>query len=140
MSAVEWQHDSRRIVLPVSIFSAEAADITHVGALALLDTGASTSGITRSIAHRLGLLGIGRRPITSARQVHLVERYLFRIGVRPTDSDAILPFIFDTALGFELGDDIVAGGHRLDAVIGMDVLSQCDFSMDRGGRCRLAFG
>ncbi|HEX8401540.1 MAG TPA: aspartyl protease family protein [Allosphingosinicella sp.] len=41
--------------------------MTSVEGVALLDTGATISGITRSIAERLGLIGLGKRPLGSAR-------------------------------------------------------------------------
>jgi hypothetical protein len=38
-------------------------------------------------------------------------------------------------VGIELPDTF-----EFDALLGMDVLSQCDFVMERSGRCRLGFG
>jgi hypothetical protein len=46
-----------------------------------------------------------------------------------------LPFVFEEVSGFELKD-----GLAFNALIGMDILGQCDFSMERSGRCRLRFG
>lgn len=45
------------------------------------------------------------------------------------------PFVFEGVSGFELAETF-----QLDALLGMDVLGQCDFSMDRAGLCRLQFG
>lgn len=42
---------------------------------------------------------------------------------------APLPFVFEEVSGFELKD-----GLAFDALIGMDVLDRCDFSMERDGR------
>lgn len=143
MSRIEWRHDRRRIVLPVSIMRPETADMTRVTVTALVDTGASTSGITKSVAEQLDLAPAGKRPLLSARAIVQVERYLFRIGIESpsgTDSPAF-PFVFDVTLGFELGSDLsVDPTRRIDAVVGMDVLSECDFSIDRTGRCKLDFG
>jgi hypothetical protein len=72
----------------------------------------------------------------SAQGLGFGERYLFRIGLRPSNEDAsAFPFVFAETMGFELVD-----GTNLDAVLGMDVLSQCDFEMLRSGTCRLRFG
>ena len=143
MSRIEWQHDGRRIVLPICVMRPETADMTRVTVPALVDTGASTSGITKSVAEQLDLAPVGKRPLLSARAIVQVERYLFRIGIEsPSDSAApAFPFVFDVTLGFELGGDLSADPkRRIDAVLGMDVLSECDFSIDRTGRCRLDFG
>jgi hypothetical protein len=45
------------------------------------------------------------------------------------------PYVFDDIVAFELGEHF-----QLDLLLGMDVLSQCDFSMDRQGNCRLTAG
>jgi len=45
------------------------------------------------------------------------------------------PFLFDDVVGFELRDNF-----HLDMLLGMDVLNQCDFSMNRSGVCRLIAG
>jgi hypothetical protein len=112
---------------------APTADLTAVAASALLDTGSTTSGVTREIATRLALPQLGRQPLGSARGEEWVERYLFRIGLQT--EDAPLPFVFEEVNGFELRN-----GFAFDALIGMDVLSHCDFAMERTGRCRLSFG
>ena len=102
-------------------------------AVALLDTGSTTSGVTRSLADRLGLPHMGKRPLASAHGEAQVERFLFRFAL-PVDG-AALPFVFDEVIGFELKN-----GFAFEALIGMDILRQCDFSMDRRGFCRLSFG
>jgi hypothetical protein len=92
---------------------------------------------------QLDLTPVAKRQLLSARAIVQVERYLFRIGIEsPSDSVApAFPFVFDVTLGFELGSDLSADPkRRIDAVLGMDVLSECDFSTDRTGRCRLDFG
>lgn len=133
---IEWQHDGRRILLPVIILPPEpSTDLTGNEGRALLDTGSTTSGITPRVARRLNLLQRGKRPIGSAQGEGQAERYLFRIALPlPTDSPTF-PFVFESVSGFELAETF-----QFDALIGMDVLRQCDFSMDRTGRCRLQFG
>ena len=67
------------MTLPVSVTrAAPVNDLSSVSALALLDTGATTSGITSRIVDALGLLGMGKRPIGSAQGDGQAERYLFR--------------------------------------------------------------
>lgn len=134
--SIDWRHDGRKVILPVVILPPmPSADLTGVDAVALLDTGSTTSGITPRIAHALGLQKRGKRPIGSAQGEGQAERYLFRIGLRPLSDQPSFPFLFDDVSGFELADSF-----QLAALIGMDILRQCDFSIDRDGSCRLVFG
>lgn len=134
--SIEGRHDDRRIVLSVRLLeSRPSSDIFGIEALALLDTGSTTSGITPRLAERLGLQRRGKKPIGSAQGEGQAERYLFRVGIVDPANAAILPFLFEDVIGFELADSF-----SLDALIGMDILSQCDFNMERGGRWSLAFG
>jgi hypothetical protein len=67
-----------------------------------------------------------------------VERYSFRVGFLPDRSPnepPSFPFVFDEVIGIEL-----TNAFEFNALVGMDVPAQCDFSMERTGRCRLRFG
>jgi hypothetical protein len=134
--SIEGQHDGRKIVLPVRILSAKlVTDLSGVDALALLDTGATTSGISPHIARRLELRPTSKRPLGFARGEAQVDRYTFRIGLLIDLDRPSFPYMFDAVEGFELGE-----AFSLDALIGMDILSQCDFNMHRNGRWSLSFG
>jgi predicted aspartyl protease len=134
MPELSWRREPRRIIFQAAILApAPAANLTSLAATALLDTGATTSGVKREIASRLRLPELGKRPLGSAHGEAQVERFLFRIGFQV--EGAQLPFVFEEVSGFELKD-----GLAFDALIGMDVLNRCDFSMERTGRCRLRFG
>jgi hypothetical protein len=137
MSLIEWRCDGRRIVLPILVLRpSPTTDLTSIEVPALLDTGANVSGVATHIVRKLGLPGLGRRPLMSAQGLGFGERYLFRIGLRSSAKDnADFPFVFEETMGFELID-----GTNLDAVLGMDILSQCDFELRRDGTCRLRFG
>jgi hypothetical protein len=91
-----------------------------------------------ALAERLGLHRLGKLPLTSAQGQGQVERYSFRIGFLPDPSPneaPTFPFVFDEVIGIEL-----TNAFEFNALIGMDVLGQCDFSMERTGRCSLRFG
>jgi hypothetical protein len=134
MSRIEWQHDGRRILVPIEILRPQpTTDLTSVSALALLDTGANVSGIAQHVARTLGLSGMGKRPLISAQGLGHAERYLFRVGLR-ADGATGFPFVFDETLGLELTDRT-----GLDAVLGMDVLRQCRFEMRPDSTCMLEF-
>jgi hypothetical protein len=137
MSQISWRHDGRRILLPVIVLKADDPfDMTHVAAQALVDTGATASGIDEKLAAQLGLRTSGKRPLHSAQGQGHAERYVFRIGIFPDDHDPAtnLPYVFQDIYGFGL-----KGSEYFDVLIGMDILRQCDFSMTRDGLCRIIF-
>ena len=139
MSRIEWRHDGRRIFVPILVLRpTPTSDLTHIRVLALLDTGATSTGIARSVAVRLGLRERGKRPLISAQGIGSAERYVFRVGFALSSNDQLptsFPYVFEEVLGFELVD-----GTELDAVLGMDILRLCDFTAQRDGLCSLAFG
>ena len=134
--SIKWRHDGRRIVLPVLILRPDpSTDLSGFTAQALLDTGSTTSGITPQVAAFLDLSKRGKRPLGSAQGEGQAERYLFRVAI-PIPGDApAFPFVFDDVSGFEL-----ASSFSLDVLIGMDILKQCDLSINRGHGCEFRFG
>jgi hypothetical protein len=134
--SIEWRHDRRRIILPVVLIKAKPSlDRAGSEGCAQLDTGATTCGITARAARVLELPKRGKRPLGSAQGEGQAERYVFRVGlVMPSDQPAF-PYVFDDVTGFELSDSF-----QFEALIGMDILSQCEFSMSRSQMCRLTFG
>jgi hypothetical protein len=139
MLEIDWRREQRRLVIPVLILApSPAGDLTGVEGQALIDTGSTTSGITKAVASTLGLVGRGKRPLGSAQGEGQAERYLFRIGLKagPTaEAEPSFPFIFEEVIGFELTNNF-----QLEALLGMDILGQCDLAMRRDGRCLLRFG
>ena len=110
-------------------------------ARALVDTGATVSGIgPRGIAE-LGLTSHSKKPLKSATDEAFVDYYLFRIGFEisgheTASADAVrLPYVFDELDGFSWGRP-----GDFEVILGMDVLRMCDLSLMRDGRCSLAFG
>ncbi len=45
------------------------------------------------------------------------------------------PYVFEEVIGFELTNNF-----QFEALIGMDILRQCDLSLLRSGLCKLSFG
>lgn len=107
--------------------------------VALLDTGATTKAVTGELAEKLGLPLAGERNVASAHGDQLVERYLFRVGLFATtaaDEPTLpVPHTFDEIEGFR-----IRTGFRFEALLGMDVLAQCDLHVDRRRHVRLTFG
>jgi gag-polyprotein putative aspartyl protease len=112
-----------------------STDLTGYEGVALVDTGSTTSGISPRVARQLALPKRGKRPLGSAQGEGQAERYLFRIGVHPPSAQPSFPFLFEDVIGLELAETF-----QFDALLGMDLLRQCDFAIDRGGSCRLVFG
>ena len=139
MLTVEWRRERRRVVLPVQVLAPfPSTELSGVDACALIDTGSSVSGISLALASSLGLGGLGKGPLKSAQGEGQVERYAFRIRLAPGEIQAGalgFPFIFEEVIGIEL-----TNAFEFNALIGMDILSQCDFQMSRTGECRLSCG
>jgi hypothetical protein len=137
--SIEWRHDGRRLVIPVIIYPPlTGSTLEGIEGHALLDTGSTTTGVTGRVADRLGLRGIGKRLMATVGGETLIERYIFRIGLNGhgIENDApTFPYIFEEVVGFELLDSFA-----FDALLGMDILRQCELLMTPGDRCRVTFG
>ena len=136
---IDWRRERRRILLPVQILAPfPITDLTGVDATALIDTGSSVSGISVTVARSLNLVGLGKRPLRSAQGEGQVEHYAFRVGLIPGPSHSevpAFPYIFEEVIGIEL-----TNAFEFNALIGMDILHQCDFTSARNGKCTLSFG
>jgi hypothetical protein len=133
---IDFRHDRCRIVLPVLILepSPSASFDGHHG-FGLIDTGSTATGVTRRVAKAIGLVGRGKRPIGSAQGEGHAERYLFRVALHGHADSPTLPYAFEDVIGFELVDSF-----RFDALIGMDIIGQCDLEVRRGGSGALIVG
>ncbi|MES2002819.1 MAG: aspartyl protease family protein [Pseudomonadota bacterium] len=133
---IECRHEGLRVTVPVLILNpSPSTSFDGVQGRALLDTGSTTTGITTRLAHQLGLVARGKKPIGSAQGEGQAERYLFRVGLHGEGKTPTLPYVFDDVIGFEL-----VNSFRFEALIGMDVISQCNLEMTRNGICTLEFG
>ena len=135
---IEWRREQRRILLPVVLLRPyPVTDLSGVEATALIDTGSSVSGVAVALAQSLQFVGLGKRPLKSAQGEGQVERYAFRTGFRhdSRDGEATFPFVFEEVIGIEL-----TNAFEFNALIGMDILSRCDFTTCRSGDCSLTLG
>jgi len=140
MSIIKWRHNGRQILLPIALLRpGDPADITNIRLTALVDTGATTSGIGRSAIETLHLASHTKKLLKSAHGEDHVSYYIFRIGLFPdtneAQSGAALPYVFPESEGFGFTP---SSGYQ--AILGMDILKLCDFSIDRRGRCTLSLG
>lgn len=109
---------------------------------ALLDTGATVSGVGPKVIEALQLESYGKNRLGSATEEVFADYYLFRLGLLSTEQvqahqpDPVdLPFLFDEIDGFSWSRQT-----DFDVILGMDVLSRCDIRLDRYGRCTISFG
>ncbi len=142
MPELNWKSSGNRILLDLLVFKpGSPSDLTNIEARALLDTGATVSGIGPRVVRELGLQSHTKKRLKSATEERFVDYFLFRIGwlmnaeVESNAQPTSLPFIFDELDGFGWG---LAGDF--DVILGMDVLRQCDFELRRDGLCQLTFG
>ena len=105
----------------------------------LIDKGATTSGLRLDLVASLGLRKRDRAPVQTANGTVLMDKFLARIGLRP-DSQTDQPnsvglFVFEREFLLQgLARDFT---HEL--LIGMDLISRCDFSILRTGQASLLF-
>lgn len=136
MIQVEGQHDRRRILLPVAVLRSDnPLDLTHCVYTGLLDTGATSSWISPKVITDLGLVELMKERVSFAMNEQMATVYLFRLGLfagQPLPGG--LPYVFAETRGFKLNqrDDF-------DVILGMDILSQGDFTMKRLGEWSLTF-
>lgn len=132
-----------RFVLPIAVLRpGDFSDMELFTAGALLDTGATVSGIGPQLVQRMTLRRYGKNRLGSVTEEAFADYYLFRIGLFDDDQIASrqagpgdLPFVFDEIDGFSW-----SRATDLDLIVGMNVLSQCDVHLDRYGLCRVQFG
>lgn len=139
MPSLSGRHDGRRILIPVAVLRSDnPADLTFVHGTALLDTGATSSGIGSRIVEELKLESYAKRRLVVATEDRMVDYFLFRLGLFAPDDPAgaiRLPYVFAETDGFA-----IRASKDFDVLLGMDVLRQCDLNLRRSGTWTLQFG
>jgi hypothetical protein len=139
LPSVSGKHDGRQILLPVAVFSSDNPfDLTHIVARALLDTGATSSGIGPQVVAKLGLKSFEKRPLAVATELRMVDYFFFRLGLFDQPNAPLsnaVPFVFQELDGFGWLEP-----RAFDIILGMDVLQQCDLRIERSKQWTLHFG
>jgi Aspartyl protease len=136
LPSIEGRHDRRRIIIPIAVLvSHNPHDLSFELFQALVDTGATASGLGPNVVDRLGLKSHGKRPLGSATEERQLPFYVFRLGLFDAGDTNKLPYIFGDLNGF-------GWPHRkdFDVILGMDVLSQCGLNMTSDARWSIRFG
>lgn len=143
MAEIRWRHAGQRLILPVAVLpSLAAANASQVEIVdALIDTGATGTGLRPDIAEKLNIPGRGKRRVITANGDILVAEYRARLGFYPGTfaGAAEAP---PTAMPYVLELGLLVHALRefftYPLLIGMDVLSQCDLELSRDHSVRLA--
>ena len=143
MGEIRWRHSGQRLVIPVAVFPSAIADNANQMEVveALIDTGATGTGLRPDIAKRLSIPGRGRRRVMTANGDILVPEYRIRLGFYPGSFDAEAlapPSQMPHVLEFGLLVHALRDHFSYAMLIGMDVLSQCDLILRRDGTAILA--
>ncbi len=135
MPEVRFAHDRRQLLIPVAILPPESFQFERV--TGLIDTDASISGVSRSIAAKLGLMRQGKMVISTPRGDHSTPIYTFMIGLFPQGEGAsgAMPFVLsDEFAGIESSP-----GGRFEVLIGMDVIGRGRLVVEPGGTGSFSF-
>ena len=140
MGEISWRHSGRQLLLPVAILPSIVADNAQSMELvdALIDTGATGTGLRPDIAEKLGIPGRGKRLVHTANGIMLVPEFRIRMGFYcgSFDGDPVAtasPYVLEFGLLVHALRDQFA----YPMLIGMDVISQCDLELRRDRTARL---
>lgn len=145
MPAISWAHDSRALVLPIVVMGDAYSDnpFQSIHTTGLLDTGATSSGISHALVEQLGVLPRGRRRLGTANGEIVSNEYLIRVGFvcgdyrdPAFDTRTALPFVLDREIrAFELQPSV-----SYPVLIGMDVIGSGDLTIRRDGSAKFLIG
>lgn len=143
MRRIEWRHDRRQLFLPVAVMpSSSAANHSHSATVtALLDTGATKTGLRPDFITTLGLEKRDRAPVQTANGTRLADLFLARLGFWPLEAGddvaakvaSELPYVLDRE--FLVQSLLPDFPHQM--LLGMDVLGMCEFRMSSDGGAEL---
>ncbi len=119
MHLLRGRISNRQILLNIAIFgSRNPSDLHHIESIALLDTGATSSGVGPKVINDLVLRSHQKKPLLVATEMRMVEYYLFRVGLFPSLSDNsfnTLPYVFADSDGFSWKEqksfDVILGNY-----------------------------
>lgn len=144
MPRIDWRHNRERLLLPIAVLPGYNSpnQTQSIRADGLLDTGATGTAIRSDVARELGLRPKGQRRVFTANGDLMAQEYLFRVGficgdyLDPDfDPHAQQPYVLEQEiLGFELGERFA-----YPVLIGMNVISQADFTTGAAGTAQLVF-
>ena len=134
MREIRWSHSGHRLLLPVAVLPSAAAENAHDIKVvdALIDTGATGTGLRPDVAAALNVPGRGKRRVVTANGDMLVPEYRIRIGFYCGNFDDLPqaegnPYVLE----FGLLVHALRDNFAYAMLIGMDVMSRCDLHLRR---------
>lgn len=125
MFEIGGQYNGRQIIIPVIIGGLSNGGFQLIEANALLDTGATSSGIAAGIADKLSLESLGRRVIGTAGGTRRASTYKFSLAFAPSvvtslgvSGDKSPQFLPNEVQGIDFTE-----GLDFQIVLGMDIIS-----------------
>jgi predicted aspartyl protease len=142
MLGISFRHDRRQIIIPIAILTPDEPGTSQRfhRSFGLIDTGASSSGISRRIAEELALPRRGKTVITTPAGEHVARLYRMGVGVYPGDAAddgavAAHPYV----LPFELIGIECSPGAAFDVLIGMDLIGRSELHVRSDGSGSITF-
>lgn len=130
MFTIKGTHNGKRLLCNVVLLAPPAGvtlidhtapNATPLAYRALIDTGATSSGITPKVVEELGLAPVGSRPITHAGGADEFYAYYFKLGFLKDANDPGIMEVYDAPVeGFRLPEN----NRLFEVIIGMDVISR----------------
>ena len=115
---------------------AEGLSVFSAPVKALVDTGATSTSISRRTAETLGLAPVGKRDLMTANGPQRSRVYHFQIAMLAEPGEGAPFFVLpDLVEGIELNSDELV----FDILLGMDVISQGDLLIRRNGAFSFEF-
>lgn len=136
MAEIRWRHSGQRLILPIAVLPSLVAPNSQQMEVvdALIDTGATGTGLRPDVAERLSVPGRGKRRVMTANGDIMVPEFRVRLGFYPGQFDGE-PRADATSLPHVLDFGILAHALRehfsYPMLIGMDVISRCDLTLRR---------
>lgn len=157
MPCVWLPHNNKQLFINVAIVAPAVIDAVNQNKdpgrvemfKALVDTGATSTCITKAVADKVGLVPIGKVPVHGVAGVSYHNNYLFHVGFtfqQPlpvgTEVDAKAPkpkwnahFLADPIQGAELK----IGGDAFQVLLGMDVIASGALVVNGNGSASFSF-
>ena len=152
MPCIWGKHNNSQVFINVAILTAEAVEningnpgADHQGEVAifkaLVDTGAQSTCITKTVADQLKMIPIGKVPVNGVSGVQYHNNYLFHvgfpIGMRQEEETVVrgeLQILTASIQGAEL-----SGVPGFDVLLGMDVICTGSLKIDGDGSYSFSF-
>ncbi len=136
--------DRRQIIVSIGVHQFDPAIIAPCLSLnhyrALIDTGAIRSCLTYNAVAEERLQRHGKTLVKNVHNMNLHGLYLANIGIFSThrvESGSFTPESSYYAFGEPIEIMDIANNDRFDAILGMDLLSRCEFDFEKTGNFTL---